>query len=295
MASLKKNSDKVIALFPNANKTASLEITKQIASFLQQRNCTVIADEPAATALKIDHVSTIEPDLIDYKISLGGDGTILQLIHNYYDITAPLLGINLGSLGFLADIPQGKIYESLELLLDGQYFIEKRMMMSGTTNKNKNCFALNELVFHRADNPSLIELAVTVDGKYLNSFTADGLIISTPTGSTAYSLAAGGPILSPNLRAFVITPISPHTISNRPIVLMPNQQIEIKVINSIKPVEITYDGISSFKLVDGEIFTIKSSNDELKLIKMNGHNYFSTLREKLGWQGTLKYSTANFT
>lgn len=122
----------------------------------------------------------------------------------------------------------------------------------------------------------------------MNTFSADGIILSTPNGSTAYSLAAGGPIVTPEIEAFVLTPICPHTISNRPIVLMPKKEITIKYLSPVAPVEITYDGITSFNLSTNEIFTIKPSTRTFKLVMLEKHDYFSTLREKLGWQGKLK-------
>ena len=152
-------------------------------------------------------------------------------------------------------------------------------MMEGMTSKGESCFAVNEVVIHRAQNRSLVDLAIYVDGQYVNTFSADGVIISTPTGSTAYSLSAGGPILTPELKAFVITPICPHTISNRPIVLMPQRQLEIKYLSSHLPVEITYDGISSFSLEKQETFTLIASQRQFQLVQLAHHDYFFTLRE----------------
>jgi len=144
------------------------------------------------------------------------------------------------------------------------------------------------MVIHRAKNPSLIELSIHVDGTYLNTFSADGVIISTPSGSTAYSLAAGGPILSPELSAFVLTPISPHTISNRPIVFLPNHEIQIQYLSDRDPVEITFDGISCHALRTGEVFSIKKSSRCFRTVNLSRRDYFSTLRTKLGWAGKLR-------
>ncbi len=154
-------------------------------------------------------------DSLDCLISLGGDGTILRLLISS-PISMSTSGINLGQLGFMAESPLSDLYPSLEDLVEKRYQVEERIMMEGVTHWQQRCFAVNEIVFHRSRHPSLIDLSIHVDGTYLNTFSADGIIISTPSGSTAYSLAAGGPILTPNLNAFVITPISPHTISIDP-------------------------------------------------------------------------------
>ncbi|MCB1119385.1 MAG: NAD(+)/NADH kinase, partial [Chlamydiia bacterium] len=225
----------------------------------------------------------------DFMISLGGDGTILRLVHTYPDVKAPIIAINLGSLGFIADIPITEIYPSLQQILEGEYRVQERLMMAGGTVEEKiRCFAVNEMVVHRAKNPCLVDLAIHVDGQYLNTFSADGIIISTPSGSTAYSLAAGGPILDPELRAVVITPISPHTISNRPIVLMPKEEIQIQYISDNDPVEVAFDGYSRFMISTGEVFHIGISNRTFRLVHLKRHDYFSTLRTKLGWTGKLK-------
>lgn len=278
----------IIALFPNTLKSQSRSITINICEYLIHRNVTVVVEDEEAQEYGVPSLSSIDPKSINFIISLGGDGTILRLIHHHTEISAPILGINLGSLGFMADIPINDIYSSLQDLLNGNFRISERIMMLGTTPRGEKCFAVNEMVIHRAQNPCLVDLAIYVDGIYLNTFSADGIIISTPSGSTAYSLAAGGPILTPELEAFVITPISPHTISNRPIVLMPHNELDVQYISNHDPVEIAYDGFSSYKMCSGEIFKISRHNEMFKLINMPYHDYFSTLRTKLGWTGKLK-------
>lgn len=239
-------------------------------------------------------LSSVPPHSIDCLISLGGDGTILRLVHHFPHLEAPILGINLGHLGFMADVPLSDLYPSLEELIAGHYRIEERVMMEGVTFSGERCFAVNEMVIHRAHNPGLIDLSIHVDGVYLNTFSADGLIISTPNGSTAYSLAAGGPILTPDLNAFVITPISPHTISNRPIVLMPKKKIEVQYLGSQTPIEITYDGFSRNTMEMNEIFTICKSVRTFKMVNLKRTDFFSTLRTKLGWVGQVRYSQLNY-
>lgn len=282
-----------IALFANMRKRDSFIIAKEVTQFLREHKATVVARDEEAEELGVPPLSSISPSALDCLISLGGDGTILRLVHSYSQLDAPILGINLGHLGFMAEVPLSDLYLSLEDLLTGEYKVEERVMMEGITFSGEHCFAVNEMVIHRAHNPSLIDLSIHVDGTYLNTFSADGIIVSTPSGSTAYSLAAGGPIITPELNAFVITPISPHTISNRPIVLMPKHHIEVQYLSSYSPVEITYDGFSRYTMRTNEIFSIKKATKTFKMVSLNRSDYFSTLRTKLGWSGQVRYSQLN--
>lgn len=278
----------IIALFPNLSKRQSKSIAIGIREYLNQNGVTVTARDDEAEAIGAVPLHTIPPETIDFVITLGGDGTILRFIHTHPEIVAPVIGINLGGLGFMADIPITDIYPCLQAILNGNFKVEERMMMDGSTQTGQTCFALNDIVIHRATNPCLIELAIHVDGNYLNTFFADGVIVATPSGSTAYSLAAGGPILSPQLTAFILTPISPHTISNRPIVVLPSQNISIQYISEHDPIEVTYDGVASFRMSTGEMFNITRSQRLFKLVNLPQYDYYSTLRKKLGWTGKLK-------
>lgn len=248
----------------------------------------VAAPQEDAKAIGAEPLEALNPKEIDFIISMGGDGTILRIIHNFPNIDAPILGVNLGGLGFMADVPINDLYPSIQDLLNGAYRVEERIMLRGETIKGEKCFAVNEMVVHRAHVPHLIELALHLDGVYLNTFYADGLIVATPSGSTAYSLAAGGPILTPELDAAVITPVSPHTISNRPIVVSPHGEIQIQYLSELDPVEIIFDGIASYKIATGEVFRIQKSDRTFKLVSLLRNNYFATLRSKLGWTGKLK-------
>ncbi|MDB6081143.1 MAG: ppnK [Chlamydiia bacterium] len=278
----------IIALFPNLSKPQAMPLALDVCKFLTANGITVVVDDTEASQLKAAPLSSCTLSDIDFMISLGGDGSILRLVHRYPEIQAPIIGINLGSLGFLADIPITEVTPSLQQIISGNYKIQNRMVITGETNQGDTCFAVNEMVIHRGKNPSLIDLAVYVDGSFLNTFSADGIIIATPSGSTAYSLSAGGPILTPDLEACVITPICPHTTSCAPIVLMPKSEIQVQYLNQNLPVEIIYDGICSFTMKTGDTFCIRRSKEQFKLINLPVHDYFSTLRTKLNWSGTLK-------
>lgn len=278
----------IVALFPNTIKKQTGEIARNIRKFLNEREIAVVAEEDVAISIGALSLSSIALNAIDFSISLGGDGTILGLIHRHPELHAPILAINMGSLGFMADITLDNIYSSLENVLNNKYQIQTRMMIEGKLKNNHSTLAVNEIVIHRARNPGLVDLAIHVDGRYLNTFSADGIIISTPSGSTAYSLAAGGPILTPDLQAFLLTPICPHTISNRPIVLFPESSLKIEYISSHDPVEVIFDGFPCATMATTEALEIKRSQRTFKLITMPGHDYFNTLRTKLGWTGKLR-------
>lgn len=277
----------IIALFPNEKKLLSYDLGIEIRKFLEAKGITVVAENEKAKRIGAKPLDSVRPEDINFLIAMGGDGTLLRISHQFKHIDAPILGINLGHLGFMADIPIEDIYPSLTDLIDGKFEIEHRIALDAHA-KTDSLYAVNDIVIHRAQNYSLIELAIHIDGVYLNTFVADGVIIATPNGSTAYSLSAGGPILSPTLNAIVITPICPHTISNRPIVLMPNHTIHIQYISSYDPIDVRADGISALTLHSQEKVTIQQSNKTFKLVTLHRHEYFSTLRSKLGWSGKLR-------
>ncbi len=277
----------MIALFPNEQLKQSFDIAIHIREFLEDQGVTVVAEDEKALQLDARPLSSIDPEQIQFLIAMGGDGTILRISRNFAHLNAPILGINLGHLGFMADVPASDIYPSLSDLLSGAYTIDHRLVLEGTNGTN-SLRAVNDFVLHRANNHSLIELAIQVDDTYVNTFLADGVIIATPNGSTAYSLAAGGPILSPSLDAVVITPVCPHTISNRPIVLTADKQIEIQYLSTYDPIEVRADGLEAFSFSTGESFKIKKSPLTFKLVNLHRHEYFSTLRTKLGWSGKLR-------
>lgn len=279
----------IIALFPNIQKKDSKEIAITIRQFFQQKGITIVAEEEEASIIGATPISKVDKSKIQFLISMGGDGTILRLFHDYQHLNAPILGINLGHLGFMADVPVTDIYPSLQDLLDGKYIVEERLVLQGECDEKQHCFSVNDIVLHRGHNPRLVELAISVNGSYLNTFQADGIIVSTPNGSTAYSLAAGGPILSPPLEAVVITPICPHTISNRPIVLTSSQEIQIKYLSTYDPLEVRSDGFPMHNLLTNQTLRITKSSKKFKLVNLLRRDYFSTLRSKLGWSGKFPY------
>lgn len=279
----------LVALFPNEKKKHSFDLAKEICQFFAEKKISVVAEDEKAPLINAQPLSKVDPKKIQFLISMGGDGTLLRIAHRFSHIDAPILGINLGHLGFMADVPVKDIFPSLTDLLAGKYKIDQRIMLEATSLDGKILHAVNDIVLHRGPNYSLIELSIHLDNVPVNTFVADGIIIATPNGSTAYSLAAGGPILSPGLDAVVITPICPHTISNRPIVLAANHQIQIEYLSPYDPIDVRADGVDAFDLPTRGKITVKRSAKHFKIVHLHRNEYFSTLRTKLGWSGKLTF------
>lgn len=278
----------IIALFPNEKKKHSFELATSIRTFLADQGVTVVAEDEKAPLIGAEPLSFVDPKQVQFLIAMGGDGTILRIANRYAHLNAPILGINLGHLGFMADVPIADIYPSLSDLLNSAYTVEERLVLEGRGPQGQILHAVNDIVIHRAQNYRLIELAIHIDGVYVNTFVADGVILATPNGSTAYSLAAGGPILSPSLEALVLTPICPHTISNRPIVLTSSHTLTIQYLSNYPPIEVRADGLDAMQIQKNETVTVKRSPHTFKLVNLHRHEYFATLRSKLHWSGKLR-------
>ncbi len=278
----------IIAIFPHSQKKESKHLAIGIQEYLTTRGATVVAEDDVASSIGATPLSKVPEDQIEFLLSMGGDGTILNLVHKYAHLNAAIIGINLGHLGFMADIPTSEIYPSLQDLILGNYVIDERITLKGILPTGEDHFAVNDIVVHRGKNKSLVEMALHVNGTYLNTFVADGIIISTPNGSTAYSLASGGPIVTPNQNAFIITPISPHTISNRPIVLSGDEEIQIQYLSTHGPLEMSVDGLTDNELHTGDVLKISRGDKLFRLVNLTRHDYFSTLRTKLAWAGKLR-------
>jgi NAD+ kinase len=226
------------------------------------------------------------PSLIDLALVLGGDGTLLAMA----DIIAqanrdvPILGINFGSLGFLTEITRPELYHALEAAVAGTVVYDQRMMLRGTVGRDTRV-ALNDIVFTRTALSRMIDLAVTVGEQFVMSVKADGLIVASPTGSTAYNLAAGGPIVHPAMDAIVLTPIAPHMLTNRPIVIPAEREVRVQAgpANAGAEIYVTFDGQHGFALTEGDEVTITRAPKPIRLVRSATRNYFEVLREKLKW------------
>jgi NAD+ kinase len=221
----------------------------------------------------------------DIIISIGGDGTMLATAYNAHFHDKPVLGVNIGKLGFLVETNISNMDEIIDDLKKNNYTIEERMVLSGLADipSSQELFAINDFVIEKGGWPKMIELTIWVDGEYVTTFSADGLIIATPTGSTGYSLSTGGPIVSPTAAAITLSPISPHSLTVRPLVLSGEQEILIKADSPHKDVQVSCDGQRVFAFPPPIEVKIKKSSRPLKLIHTSQTTYFETLRDKLMW------------
>lgn len=224
---------------------------------------------------------------IDLMLVLGGDGTMIATARMIGDQEVPVLGVNYGGLGYLAEFRIEELYTALESILSGNYRLDKRVMLavelirdgiSLTTNR-----VLNDVVINKSALARIIEIEASFNSQYVNSFRADGLIVSTPTGSTAYNLSAGGPVIFPSMNAVVITPICPFTLSNRPIVVPDNAEIELILKTDQEEVALTLDGQVGCPMKVGDRVVIRKSRTTFNLIQPSNRNYFEVLRDKLRW------------
>ena len=228
---------------------------------------------------------------VDLIISLGGDGTLLRAARLVAAEDIPVFGVNLGGLGFLTQIGIDDLEKSLEKLYRERYFLDERMMLNCTVKRReeeiKKFTALNDVVIGKGAFARIISLATYVNNDYVITYSADGLVVSTSTGSTAYSLSAGGPIVNPNINSIILTPICPHTLSARPLIVGENDQVKIKLESSEEKVMVTIDGQEGFVLKSKDEVIIKKSDHKAQLITFKEKSFYAILREKLRWSGQI--------
>jgi NAD+ kinase len=224
-------------------------------------------------------------DGLDFFLSIGGDGTLLDSVCVVGKKEIPILGLNTGRLGFLANVATDKIGEAIEELAKGNYQIESRILLSLNSSKKLFqgvYFALNEFTIHKKDTSSMITVHTFIDGKYLNSYWADGLIVATPTGSTGYSLSCGGPLITPGAKNFVITPVSPHNLNVRPIIVSDEAEISFEIEGRTDKFMISLDSRSTSVASEVKL-SVKKEAFSAKLVKLPSYHFFDTLRQKLNW------------
>ena len=275
---------------PDALKTIC-----DLVSWLAERGLTMVGT-PELERERIEHetgcvVESVESDdlaaRVDLMMVLGGDGTMIATARMVGDTEVPVLGINYGGLGYLAEFRIEEIYTALESILTGKYRLDKRVMLAvelfrGNEQVTRNR-VLNDVVINKSALARIIEIEANLNGQFINSFRADGLIVSTPTGSTAYNLSAGGPVIFPSMDAVVITPICPFTLSNRPIVVPNDASIELCLKTANEDVALTLDGQVGFALEVEDRVVIQKSRTTFNLIQPMNRNYFEVLRTKLRW------------
>jgi len=283
---------KTIGIIGKPSDPSIAETLSVLYAFLKQYRFDVIIDQDSAHFIADDLIVACAIDDLgkhcDLVIAVGGDGTFLSATRAIVEYDIPLIGINLGRLGFLVDISPDDLSDKLYRILRGHYTEEKRYLLRTKIIRDNQVIheetAVNEVVIHRWVTPSMIEIITKIDNIFLNSQRSDGLIISTPTGSTAYSLSAGGPILYPSLNALVLVPLNPHTLSNRPIVIADSAEVEIsfcqtKQINAL----VTCDHIEIPEVLISDKILIKKDPKPIRILHPEGHDFFYILRNKLNW------------
>lgn len=281
---------KKIGITSKPKKPEVREIVPPLVEWLRQRSIEVLIDKETGSALDSSEKCVTRnemPARVDLIIVLGGDGTLLATARALNRKPVPLLAVNLGGLGFLTVITRDELYPTLETVLAGDFRTEQRVQIEAEVIRAGEVIsaflALNDVVLNKAAIARVLDFDVRVDGQFISTYKADGLIVSTPTGSTAYSLAAGGPVIAPSVEAFIITPICAHTLSNRPIVLPDSAQIEVEVKTLRESVYLTVDGQVGIAVRSEDAVHMRRASSVVELIQSPQKNYFEILRQKLKW------------
>jgi len=292
---LKKRSESIrrVGLVANTEKPECRPLLGEAARLLAERGIEVMAE--AATlrlgGLRVPRFRTVATlaRSADLLLVFGGDGTILRVAREIAGCCTPLLGIHVGRLGFLAGVTAAELPAAIAQIVRGDYRIETRPLMAAERTPRRgtrSLRALNDFVFTRGDVSRMIELEVAVDGETLTRYRCDGLIVSSATGSTAYSLAAGGAIVSPSAQVFTITPICPLTLSNRSVIVNLDSTVVVRVVTSKLQTHLTADGQVAVQLRAGDVVGIRRAPDDVRLLRLGGSSFFRTLRQKLHWSGS---------
>jgi len=285
---------KTVGIIVKDKGDAVIKTVKQLVSFLSSASCNIVYDNSADGI--IENTQSVDRETLakqsDLAIVVGGDGTFLSAVRSLADLNIPILGINLGRLGFLVDISPDEMIEHLEQILQGNYVEECRFLLQAQVIRNGHVIseadAFNDVVVHIRDVARMIEFETYINGQYVNYQRSDGLVVSTPTGSTAYALSSGGPLLHATLDAMVLVPICPHTLSNRPLVINANSKVEIIIGESKQSTaQVTFDGQSAFDVITGDKIVIEKKKSTINLIHPSAYDYYEILRAKLRWSEQL--------
>ena len=278
---------KKIGFVTNIEKDPTLQETKKMVDFVLKKGCEVYVSENFSD-VHPDVIATSSSEMyksVDFVVVIGGDGTILRVARSAAIFDTPILGINFGTLGYLADVEKINAIDAIEKVLNGDFTIENRMMLEpyverGCVSHEIN-LALNEVCITNSVCSRMIKLSVEVNGEYFDTFRADGIIVSTPTGSTAYNLSAGGPILSPHTELMTITHICPHTLYARPFVIDGNDVVRIRVQSNYNNVQMSCDGQSTVQMKNDDVIIVKKSRYVTRIIKTANMNFYDILRRKM--------------
>jgi len=282
---------KYIGLLAKSDETRVKDTLTHLVDFLQDRGHEVLMDQAVCDYLG-DHLNEVDCEELgqraDLVIVVGGDGTMLNAARRMADYDIPILGINLGRLGFLVDISPDEMEGRLTRILDGDYVEENRFLLQGSVFRDEEEIftgsVFNDIVYHVRDVVRMIEFETHIDGVYVNTQRSDGMVISTPSGSTAYAMSAGGPIIEPGLNAIVLAPICPHTLTNRPIVVSSDSKIDVIASRANRASgQVSFDGQTNVDILNGDRIHIRRKPKPARLLHPSDHNYFHILRAKLHW------------
>jgi NAD+ kinase len=282
---------RTVALWGRLGERSVTEAALQITAHLRKRGLAVLAASESDLNRELDGATHVDQSEIaaraDLVVSIGGDGTLLHAARNVAASDVPLVGINRGRLGFLTDVSPEHMLDALDAILAGDYLAERRLMLSASLDDGSagvSLFALNDIVLQKGDTGRLLDFTTEVDGVYVNTHRGDGLIVATPTGSTAYALSCGGPIIQPNVDALVMVPICPHTLSDRPLVLPSASRIRVTLDNTGgSRAHVVCDGEALAHLDSNESLSISLAEQAVTLLHPPGYNYYELLRSKLNW------------
>jgi NAD+ kinase len=286
------HSFKSIALVGNATDLRVAECMLSLASHIYSRGIRALVDPRVNLAFKPDCVVTCPESALasraDLIIAIGGDGTLLYAARLVASQSVPLLGINRGRLGFLTDVSPNSMLEDVDTVLEGRYSEDRRSLLAARLERVNaepvHALALNDVVVNKWETGRTIDLATTINGKFVNSHSGDGIVIATATGSTAYALSCGGPIVEPDLDVWVLAPICPHTLSDRPIVVRAGSKIQLCMADRFESrAQVTCDGMAIGDLAQGDNLYVESADSQITLLHPPGYDYYKLLRSKLHW------------
>ena len=280
---------KTVGIVPNYDKESAMKFVSELAAYLKEKDCKVVLTYKIAEITGLNELGVTKYELYsksDFIIVLGGDGTLLDTGRKAAKYGTPLLGINMGTVGFLASADVSDVHDTIEKVLDGDYKLEKRLMLESEiiseTDTPKQYNAVNDVCISRGVFTKITGYSIYVNDEYLATFRADGVIISTPTGSTAYSLSAGGPVLKPDIECMVITPICAHSLHSRSIVISADDRVKIEAdFGANGDVIMSVDGQTSVILNNGDTINVKKSASSMNIIKTNKRSFYEILRKKL--------------
>ena len=281
-----------IGLITNSGVNAVGTTLNELLKYFSAKKQDIVLDACCAGLIDVNGYQVVEKSEIakhcDLAIAIGGDGTMLMATHLLCEAEVPLLGINMGRLGFLSDIPANAIANNLDQILNGEYVEDVRFLLRGQVFRNGECiiedYALNDVIIQKWNIAKLVELDTYINGAFVHKHRSDGLIVSTPTGSTAYALSGGGPVVHPSLDALVLVPICPHSLTNRPIVVNGDSHIEIVIgTRENDHARLTFDGEIIQELAPSDKVRIMKKDKKIRLIHPPDHDQFHILREKLHW------------